>query len=52
MARRVVVTGLGVVSPVGNNVSAFWESLLSGKSGIREIDRFDTSDYPCKIATW
>ncbi|TDY46592.1 3-oxoacyl-[acyl-carrier-protein] synthase II [Alicyclobacillus sacchari] len=50
MARRVVVTGLGVVSPVGNNVSAFWESLLSGKSGIREIDRFDTSDYPCKIA--
>ncbi|GLV14633.1 3-oxoacyl-[acyl-carrier-protein] synthase 2 [Alicyclobacillus hesperidum] len=50
MARRVVVTGLGVVSPVGNDVPTFWDSLLSGKSGIREIDRFDTSDYPCKIA--
>ncbi|KRW92368.1 3-oxoacyl-ACP synthase [Alicyclobacillus tengchongensis] len=50
MTRRVVVTGLGVVSPVGNDVPTFWDSLLSGKSGIREIDRFDTSDYPCKIA--
>ncbi|MBF8378352.1 beta-ketoacyl-ACP synthase II [Alicyclobacillus mali] len=50
MARRVVVTGLGVVSPVGSTVPAFWDSLLSGKSGIREIDRFDTSEYPCKIA--
>ncbi|AEJ43214.1 beta-ketoacyl-ACP synthase II [Alicyclobacillus acidocaldarius] len=50
MARRVVVTGLGVVSPVGNSVPAFWDSLLSGRSGVREIDRFDTSEYPCKIA--
>ncbi|GEO25158.1 3-oxoacyl-[acyl-carrier-protein] synthase 2 [Alicyclobacillus acidoterrestris] len=50
MTRRVVVTGLGVVTPVGNDVPTFWESLLSGKSGIREIDRFDTTDYPTKIA--
>jgi 3-oxoacyl-[acyl-carrier-protein] synthase II len=48
--RRVVVTGLGVVSPVGNDVATFWNSLIEGKSGIRRIDRFDPSDYPCQIA--
>jgi 3-oxoacyl-[acyl-carrier-protein] synthase II len=48
--RRVVVTGLGVVSPVGNDVPTFWNSLIEGKSGIRRIDRFDPSDYPCQIA--
>lgn len=50
MVRRVVVTGIGAVTPVGNDVPTFWGNLLAGKSGIREIDRFDTSDYPCKIA--
>ncbi|WP_067621335.1 beta-ketoacyl-ACP synthase II [Alicyclobacillus acidiphilus] len=50
MVRRVVVTGLGAVTPVGNDVPTFWQSLVAGKSGIREIDRFDTSEYPCKIA--
>lgn len=50
MTRRVVVTGLGVVTPVGNDVPTFWANLLAGKSGIREIDRFDTTDYPTKIA--
>ncbi|WP_439647779.1 beta-ketoacyl-ACP synthase II [Collibacillus ludicampi] len=50
MKRRVVVTGLGVVSPVGNDVPTFWNSLIEGKSGIRRIDRFDPSDYPCQIA--
>ena len=42
--RRVVVTGLGAVTPVGNNVQAFWESVKTGKIGIGEITRFDTAD--------
>lgn len=50
MKRRVVVTGLGVVSPVGNEVDTFWNSLLEGKSGIGPITRFDVSEYPAKIA--
>lgn len=50
MRRRVVITGMGVISPVGNNVSAFWESLKSGKSGVGPITRFDASEYACKIA--
>ena len=40
--RRVVVTGLGAVTPVGNNVEAFWESVKAGKVGIGEITKFDT----------
>jgi 3-oxoacyl-[acyl-carrier-protein] synthase II len=48
--RRVVITGMGVISPVGNGVSVFWNNVLAGKSGIREITRFDVSDYPVKIA--
>lgn len=48
--KRVVVTGLGAISPVGNNVSDFWSSLLSGKNGIGHITRFDTTDYKVKIA--
>ena len=43
--RRVVVTGLGAVTPVGNNVQAFWESVKTGKIGIGEITRFDTADF-------
>lgn len=50
MADRVVVTGLGVVSPIGNNISTFWSSLREGKSGIDNITIFDVSDYPCRIA--
>lgn len=49
MSRRVVVTGLGVVSPVGNDVETFWSSLCAGKSGIDKITAFDTTEYPCKI---
>lgn len=45
MARRVVVTGLGGVTPVGNNVTDIWNNLLQGKSGIGPITRFDASDY-------
>ncbi len=48
--RRVVVTGLGCVSPVGNTVDAAWSNLLAGKSGIDLISRFDTSTFACKIA--
>ena len=50
MSTKVVVTGIGVVSPVGNDVKTFWDNICAGKSGIRLIDRFDTSDLPAKIA--
>jgi 3-oxoacyl-[acyl-carrier-protein] synthase II len=48
--RRVVVTGLGCVSPVGNTVAHAWANLLDGKSGIDLITRFDASNFACKIA--
>jgi len=44
--RRVVVTGLGLVSPVGNNVAGAWEAIVSGRSGIAPITRFDTTAFP------
>ena len=49
MSRRVVVTGIGLKTPVGNSVDTFWNSLLSGKSGIGMITGFDTTEYPTKI---
>lgn len=48
--RRVVVTGLGCISPVGNTVAEAWASLLAGQSGIDLITKFDTSLFTCKIA--
>ncbi|WP_269532616.1 beta-ketoacyl-ACP synthase II [Chitinimonas sp. BJYL2] len=48
--RRVVVTGLGHISPVGNNVETGWANLLAGKSGIGRITRFDASAMACQIA--
>ncbi|MBI2977899.1 MAG: beta-ketoacyl-ACP synthase II [Rhodospirillales bacterium] len=48
--RRVVVTGLGLVTPLGCGVAATWENILAGKSGIRAIQAFDVSDLPAKIA--
>lgn len=48
--KRVVVTGLGVVSPVGNDVPSFWQSLTEGKCGIGPITAFDTTEYKVKIA--
>ena len=48
--RRVVVTGLGIVSPVGSTVSSAWESVISGKSGITRITRFDASSFASQIA--
>ena len=47
--RRVVVTGLGVVSPVGNSVKAAWDNILAGKSGIAPITNFDISDFSVRI---
>ncbi len=48
--RRVVVTGLGMLSPLGNTVADSWSAALAGKSGIGPITRFDTTGYPCTIA--
>lgn len=48
--RRVVVTGIGVVSPVGNDLETFWNSLIQGKSGISRYQAFDSTDFDCKIA--
>ena len=48
--RRVVITGLGCVSPVGNTVAEAWDTLLAGKSGIGPITKFDASTFACKIA--
>jgi 3-oxoacyl-[acyl-carrier-protein] synthase II len=48
--RRVVITGLGIVSAIGIGKDAYWESLRNGKSGIRKITSFDASSYPCQVA--
>ncbi|WDT77679.1 MAG: beta-ketoacyl-ACP synthase II [Candidatus Manganitrophus sp.] len=50
MSRRVVVTGLGAVTPLGVGVEKTWKALLSGESGVGRITRFDPTDYPCQIA--
>ena len=48
--RRVVVTGIGMLSPLANTAEETWQNLLLGKSGIGNIDHFDTTDYPTKFA--
>lgn len=50
MVRRVVITGLGLVSPLGNGVDISWKRLLEGKSGAGPITAFDTTDYACTVA--
>lgn len=50
MARRVVVTGLGLITPVGNSVEATWSALLDGRNGVGYIKKFDTERFPVKIA--
>lgn len=50
MKKRVVITGLGAITPVGIGVDAFWKSLVEGKSGIQRITRFDPADYATQIA--
>ncbi len=49
-ATRVVITGLGVVSPLGNDIDTFWRRLVAGESGVGPITRFDTTDYKVHIA--
>ena len=48
--RRVVVTGIGLLSTIGNNLNDTWLNLINGKSGIKKINHFDVSELPCKIA--
>ena len=48
--KRVVVTGLGAVTPIGNDVRTYWESLIAGKSGVAQITCFDASSFDCRIA--
>lgn len=50
MGRRVVITGLGVVTPIGMGIDEYWESLISGKSGIGKIEKFDSSEFSSQIA--
>ena len=50
MINRVVITGVGLVTPIGIGKEEFWQSLIQGKSGIDKISYFDTSEYPTKIA--
>lgn len=47
--RRVVITGMGIVSPVGNTVAEAWESILAGRGGVRPIDAFDVSNFPVRF---
>jgi 3-oxoacyl-[acyl-carrier-protein] synthase II len=48
--NRVVVTGIGAITPVGNDINAMWENLTAGRHGIGMITRFDCTDYKCKLA--
>ena len=50
MKRRVVITGLGAVTPIGNDVPSFWDSIRAGRIGIGPITKFDTTDYKVKLA--
>ncbi|MCH5344878.1 MAG: beta-ketoacyl-ACP synthase II [Acetatifactor sp.] len=50
MKRRVVVTGMGAITPIGNSVEEFWKSIMEGKAGIAPITKFDTTDYKVHIA--
>ena len=50
MERRVVITGLGTINPVGNTVEEFWDGIKEGKCGIDEITAFDTTNFKVKLA--
>jgi 3-oxoacyl-[acyl-carrier-protein] synthase II len=50
MKRRVVITGMGVMSSLGKDLDTFWDSLMAGKSGISQVESFDVSEYPTTIA--
>ena len=48
--KRVVITGMGIVSPVGTGIEYAWQNILAGKSGVRKIDSFEVSDLASQIA--
>ena len=48
--RRVVVTGMGAVTPLGNDVESTWDNLVAGKSGAADIEQWDASEYPVNFA--
>ena len=50
MQRRVVITGMGAITPIGNSVQDFWEGIKEGKCGIDSITKFDTTDFKVKLA--
>src|SRR3954463_12295326 len=50
LMRRVVITGIGVISPIGIGATAFWENLVAGQVGVRRIAQYDPSGFPCHIA--
>ena len=50
MKRRVVITGIGLVTPLGATINSFWNRLCNGQSGVGPISTFDASDYPVRIA--
>lgn len=50
MSRRVVITGMGAITPIGNSVEQFWQGIQESKIGFAPITKFDTSDYKCKLA--
>ena len=50
MEKRVVITGLGAITPIGNDVEEFWKNIKEGKCGIDKITKFDTTDFKVKIA--
>lgn len=51
MNNRVVITGMGLITSLGNEVETFWSNILAGKSGISRIESFDAGDFPCQIAS-
>ena len=51
MPNRVVITGMGAITPLGNSVECFWNGLVQGKNGIEKIDRFDVEEYSTFYAT-
>ena len=50
MARRVVVTGMGAVTPLGMGLDALWDGVVQGRGGVGPVTRFDATDFPCRIA--
>ena len=49
---RVVITGMGAVTPLGNNLETTWTAMMAGKCGVEQITRYDTTDFPCKVAAF